>query len=398
MLTSCGGSQGSSPSDPTGNGGTKSSGGSPSTAGAEANSSGGAPKSGDDASAGGSGADDAGATGSPGGAATSSSGDAARYEACSEYILAFCARRDACGGGLAEASCNAANLPYCPDLLFSDGSTVRVDTAQRCAEAWRDADCADIARGVYPNCGFQPGTIQTGLACAFNTQCETLACGGYGEDDCGVCVPVLNKGDVCGGAQGVCPSGTECSGTCQPAIAFNLPAGSACKAAAQCEDGYVCRASAQGGQQCQPLVELGDPCAGSWECREGHCDAASNQCTPSAPIGTSCSEDGWGHLRGCEGAAICDARSEPTVCVERVSAGKACWLRSGLTDHQGNCQDGLDCSCLDAKCGQRECRFLRQAGEPCNDPQALCVRGTACRGGICDSTGSQGLFDAACKP
>lgn len=408
FLVSCGNTETGSPEDDLVTGGKTARGGAPSSSGTSG-STGDAGESGGTGGIGEGGAntsggrrpvtDGNGEAGAPGeGGSAGQSVDAAQYAACAEYIVAQCERRASCGETLSEATCIAVGLPLCPDLLFSAGSRVSIDAVARCAQAYRDADCDDINRGSYPECEYEPGTIKEGSACAFSTQCETLACGAYSQNDCGVCLPVLEEGDECSSGKGICPNGTMCTGTCEPARPMNLPGGSACEVTFQCEGGFVCRASDEGGRTCQPFLDLGEPCAGSWECREGHCDAETKKCTPSAPVGARCSEDGWGYQRGCAGDAVCDELAQPRRCVERVGPGESCWLRVGDSNPRGNCQAGLDCVCLDATCGERECRFLRQVGQSCADPDTACVTGTVCRDGVCESTGSQGLFEAACSP
>jgi hypothetical protein len=364
----------------------------------------GAPSTGGRASDGGalSGPSQAGAAGEPGGeggagrAATSD--EVEQYRACVGYYVAQCARRTACDPSAPESSCLAVSLPRCPDLLFSPGSRLSVNVVDGCAQAWNDADCDEINRGMFPACGYPDGALETGEPCAFSSQCATRACGRFQDDDCGVCLPILKQGDACATSQGACPPGTSCSGTCEPNLPFNLPAGSACEVVGQCEIGYVCRSDEQGGRTCQPLFQVGETCAASWECGEGYCDADTNQCTLGAAVGMPCPQDGWGHLRSCAGTAICDDRPEPAVCVARVGATEPCWVRSGVVDPRGNCDGELHCLCTDADCAERRCRFERKAGEACDDGESACITGTECRAGVCEPIGAQGLFETACEP
>ena len=321
------------------------------------------------------GAADAGSSAVPAGSAGEAGTlpDNGQYGACERYIVAQCARRETCGEGLSEHTCLSRGLSRCPDLFFAPGSRASIDAVEQCAMAWQSAACDEVVRGLFPDCGFDAGTFSLGTACLFDTQCETLACGRFGGD-CGECVPLLNEGDTCSGVRAACPRGTSCDGTCQPLRPFDLPPDSPCEVVAQCQEGYVCRASQQGGESCQPLFEIGETCAASWECRLGYCDAGTDRCTQSPDIGMPCAEDGWGHVRGCA-EGICDARSDPTECVARVGAGQACWVRDGMADAQGNCDEGLDCSCVDSACVERRCLSLRKTGESCGDASTACVAG-----------------------
>ena len=345
---------------------------------------------------------DAGATGEPGGEGgsgqTPSSTEVEQYRACIDYFVAQCGRRSACNPSSPESSCLAVSLARCPDLLFAAGSRLSVAVVDGCAEAWKDADCDEVNRGSFPACGYPDGALEPGMPCAFSSQCETLACGRFEGDDCGVCLPLLEQGDDCAASQGACPAGTDCTGTCEPSLPFNLPAGSACEVVGQCEEGYVCRSEAQGRRTCQPLFAIGENCEASWECAEGYCDADSNRCAVGAAIGAPCAEDGWGHLRSCAADAICDDRQNPAVCTARVGATEPCWVRSGVIDSRGNCTGELQCLCTDPSCAERECRFERRAGQACNDEQSLCITGTECRDAVCEPTGIQDLFEAACTP
>jgi len=346
-----------------------------------------------------SGSTDAGATGDPGGGGDGPSPEELdQYRACTEYVTAQCRRRSACSPSTPESSCLAYGLARCPDFLFSPGSRLSVAVVDGCTEAWQGAECDDLNRGLFPDCGYPEGTIETGSACAFSSQCATLACGRFGEDDCGVCLPILEPGDPCASAQGACPAGTECTGTCESSLQFNLPAGTACEVVAQCESGHVCRANAQGGRTCQPLFRIGETCAASWECAEGYCDADSGQCTASAAIGMACPEDGWGHVRSCASNAFCDEGLAPATCAARAGVTEPCWLREGVVDDRGNCEGELRCSCTDENCGERRCRFERKAGEECGDTEAACITGTECRAGVCTPVGARGLFEDACRP
>jgi hypothetical protein len=427
LVASCGESENGSPAGSTPAGGATSSSGSPSISGSsgspalqggtggssEPRTGGRAAATGGDANNAGAGAvsetggtssgpSDAGSTGEAGGeggAGTAPQADPlAQYRACTEYFRVQCERRDACHDGLSLTECSSLTLRRCPDLLFAPGSRLSLAEVDDCAQAWEDASCDDINRGLFPDCGYTQGAIETGEPCAFSAQCATLACGNFGDDECGVCLPVLKEGDACSGSQGTCPRGTECAGTCRPTKRSNLPAGSACTAVAQCEAGYVCRSDADGVRTCQLLFEIGETCAASWECREGYCDADTGQCTVGAAVGMPCAEDGWGHLRSCAQSAICEDRTEPALCTARVGATEICWLRSGVVDYRGNCSGELQCLCSDADCSERRCRFERRAGEACDDAQSACMAGTDCRAGVCEPTGAQGIFEDVCRP
>lgn len=431
VVASCGGeNENGSPDDTTPTGGVRPSGGSPSTSGSSGQAQrGGSGGRGDNenggrglatggtaASAGAndsppgdggssagspSGWSDAGTTAEPGGeggvGGAPSSDELEQYRACVDYFVAQCARRSACNPSSPESSCLAVSLPRCPDLLFATGSRLSVSIVDGCARAWEDADCDELNRGSFPECGYPDGALEAGEPCAFSAQCATLACGRFEDDDCGVCLPLLNQGDACAGSQGACPPGTECTGTCEPSLRFNLPAGSACEVVGQCEEGHVCRAETPARRTCQPLLEIGETCEGSWECAQGYCDADSAQCTVGAAIGAPCPEDGWGHLRSCAEGAICDDQQNPPVCAGRAGVTEPCWVRSGVVDSRGNCSGELHCLCTDATCAERECRFERRAGQPCDD-ESGCVGGTECREGVCEPMGVQGLFEAACAP
>jgi hypothetical protein len=399
-----GGAAGASPSQGGAVGGDAA--GNSSGGGAEPGGTGGAASGGRAAVAGGrpsiTGGSGTAASGAPEAAGTA--GDAAdpgpgndaeeRYQACSAYVVEVCSRREACGESQSRATCISINLPRCPDLYFSSGARVTVAALAACTEAWTDAACEDLRAGSSPDCGFDAGSVPLDGACRFNTQCQSLACGRHDDQDCGACVPILNPGDACADGQGACPRGTTCSGTCAPARRFGLPAGSACEAAGQCQDGYICRSSATG-MLCQTLLEEGDTCDGSWECRPGlYCDVELKVCAESAPIGSPCVNDGWGQRRCAEG--ICDATIDPPTCTELVPAGSPCWLREGLVDPRGNCESGLTCACLDGDCETRECRREVLVGEACDAIDALCVTGTVCEDGVCRGQTNQGLFESAC--
>ena len=394
VSASLGGAVGGDAAANSGGGGTArgGSGGAPAGSGGQATGGGRRSTGGNGTSAGA--PDAAGAAGDTGG--TASDDAEARYRACSAYVVEVCSRRDACGESVSRASCIAISLPRCPDLYFSSGARVTPAALADCTDAWKNATCDDLLAGVFPDCGFEAGSLQLDDACRFNTQCESLACGRHDDRDCGVCVPILNPGDACADGRGACPRGTSCTGTCTPTRRFGLPPGSACEAAGQCEDGYICRDGATG-MLCQSLLEQGDTCGGSWECRPGlYCHLDTKICTESPPVGSPCVDDGWGQRRCAEG--ICDVHVDPPTCTELVPAGSPCWLREGVVDPRGNCESGLSCACLDDACETRECRRQVLVAETCDALDALCVAGTVCEDGVCRGQANQGLFESACNP
>lgn len=231
-------------------------------------------------------------------------GDAAvsETEACVEYMRAQCERKAECGLYASFEACFFQDVSLCPDYLFSPGSTRSIDGTLACAEAWHDAPCDDVRRGLPLACA-TPGTREPGESCVSGSQCASRVCSGR-IDTCGMCRAVAADGEACVAGTQICALGFTCDADLAlcvryfvpplkpapeppPAPDDALPAPGAvcterCAGAASC----VCIDDTCSARRCQLMRAPGDPCdAAAFEacadgvsfCQEGRCRLVESQ-------------------------------------------------------------------------------------------------------------------------
>lgn len=352
--------------------------------------------------------------------------------ACARYALAMCVRRADCEG-VSSKDCYS-NTDYCPDALFSDGSTFTPESAWACADAQLARSCQDVVTGVNPAC-VTPGTRRAGDPCIAGSQCASLACSGA----CGVCIERAKLGEGCSTLQ-PCTEGLVCSsGSCvEPNATLlaellakaPLPIGAECSGLSTCVEGSYC-ALADGAttgtctqrltestfcletaactvgtycsirsMNCAALPTVGQACGNDrvlnvamWCDATSYCSDETSQCTllPAAesPCATNLQLNNVPAL--CDAASYCDSTLETPTCKALLTSGQTC------TESEDACVPGLSCLCDDAGCTTRSCGVIREFGASCTAPGEHClVKIGSCTDGVCVAAGSKNLFALTC--
>jgi hypothetical protein len=263
-------------------------------------------------------------------------GDAAVSEtaACVEYMRAQCERKAECGLYASFEACFFQDVSLCPDYLFSPGSTRGVDDTLACAEAWHDAPCDDVRRGLPLACA-TPGTRQPGEACISGPQCASRVCSGR-IDTCGTCRAVAADGEACVAGTQICELGFTCDADLALCVRYFVPPPR---------------------PQPEPLP-LGAECRGN--------DCGSNQCARDGDEVYRCAP--YGQL---------------------PAQGEACTER---------CAGDASCLCIDETCSARRCQLIRTPGQSCGAAAfETCADGVSrCRDGRCQFVDSQAAFARVC--
>ncbi len=353
-----------------------------------------------------------------------SSLDAARTEACIEYVRAYCERNIEClGWSVSVLSCLAANARYCPDQLFSPGSAWTVEAALECAEKRRVMACDAVEHQIMPDCPAAVGTRAAGEECLFANQCASGACSYLGSDFfCGTCIRPASKGDPCSGN---CVPPLVCDEETERCVA-RLQVGEECDPTrSECLP-YVCVADSDGGLgRCQPYPTLGEDCSQTLACALGDSYCASGKTCRAYPgPGEECGVDARRSEPGyCAAGFFCDKSLDPPLCIPLPRAGEPCVNGFGdsitCADNsfcdstaaspvcislpwagepcETGCAGDLICDCVDDACTSRTCIRLRLPGETCVEAYDACLEeASVCQNGTCVAVGQLGLFEMTC--
>lgn len=355
-------------------------------------------------------------------------------EACIAYALSVCTRQAQCHGG-SGASCLTSVTLACPDLTSSPGSTRTVEGLQACAKTYETMPCEQVDADELPAC-VTPGTVPLGNACAFNSQCESLSCGG--EETCGFCVPSAREGEPCSITTGICLGNLLCQGgkciRSTPTTSETVDlhdVGGTCASHSDCKPELHCH----NGETCAEYPTLGQSCSDARTCKgDSYCELDGLICKAYPALGQACGVDGFtggaGYCAGdarcsrtskavgtcvvlpaegqaclldpetqmpeslpCATTSRCDVNQAPPRCAPRLSKGQAC-------DLSRDCATGLTCLCPDGTatttCAGRVCGELRFRDQSCGATGEICHPGFSCTAGKCQPRDSQGLFDASC--
>ena len=327
--------------------------------------------------------------------------------ACFLYAYDHCVRFAQCSATLTGDCLDAGDA--CPDLAFSEGSTRTVEGVVACARAWRAFSCEELLQGRAPNCA-TPGTKPVGEACAYSSQCSTLACD-RSLADCGKCADVVGLDQDCSGGKGCLGSAVcnEVTHTCLPSSLLDptvagICNGGLCRQGSYCNTAHVCVANPRPGQRCgggvscdyprdyctgqdgtcQPAPGAGQPCgvgasAGSRYCAVGT-SCVSETCVTLPADGEPCA---FGNH--CAVGFACDSQDiEVTGTCHRAAKGEPC------TPVNLNCAAGLSCD-------GGVCKNPVGPEMPCSDGSTLCSLGT-CDGSVCVPPDDQRIFDISCSP
>jgi hypothetical protein len=355
--------------------------------------------------------------------------------ACAHYVIASCVRRNECLGTVDDCF---AQVAYCPDAVFSLGSTRNPQTTWACAEALRVRSCEDLVVSRNPDC-VTKGTRKTGESCIVAAQCESLTCSGS-PVSCGTCIERQDINEPCA-ADAPCSAGLLCdsaSGKCiapdpttLKAFLTNAPLklGAPCDGGSKCEDTAYCAIDdGQTSGVCSPRKALTENCHASRECAKGsYCAIESIRCAPTPSEGGHCGTDFelnasvWCddstycndetvtctklpeaeapcatnlQLNNvpalCAKGTYCDSSLTPPTCKALAGAGTPCLDNT-------TCAPELSCLCDDATCNSRSCAKFREFGESCTDPGDRClVQVGSCLDGLCQPSSTQELFTYAC--
>jgi hypothetical protein len=413
----------SSSSGPGGAGGNASVAGSSSTAGS---SSGGAASTAGSSNAGSAGS----SAGSGSGGLSGLNLGNSQTEACMAYVLAVCGRQAQCHGS-SSSHCLSVTLG-CPDLTSSPGSTRTVEGLQACAKTYSTLPCEQVDADELPAC-VTPGTLPLGNACAFNSQCQSLSCGG--EESCGFCVPSAREGEPCSSTTGICLGNLACEGGKCTKLPGTTPGGDLKDVGGTCASHTDCKPELHcyNGSTCAAYPTLGESCSVARTCHnDSYCELDGLTCKAHPALGQPCGVDGFtGQAAYCAGEARCSRTSKGVgTCVELPVVGQAClidpetqlpeYLSCSLTarcdvtqgpprcaalaskgqacDATRDCATGLNCLCPDgtSTCSSHMCGELRFRDQACGATGEICHPGFSCTAGKCQPRDSQGLFAASC--
>jgi hypothetical protein len=352
-------------------------------------------------------------------------------EACMAYALAVCTRQAQCHGG-SGAECLRTVTLSCPDLTSSPGSTRTVEGLHACAKTYQALPCEQLDADELPAC-VTPGTVPLGGACAFNSQCQSLSCGG--EESCGFCVPSAREGEPCSSTTGICLGNLVCEDSKCTRSAGTAPGGDVKDVGGTCSTHSDCKPElhCHNGSTCAAYPTLGESCSVARTCRnDSYCELDGLTCKAYPALGQPCGVDGFTGVAGycagearcsrtsigvgtcvelpivgqaclidpetlmpdylpCALTARCDATQAPPRCTARATKGQACGTAQ-------DCTAGLSCLCPDGKstCTARVCGELRLRDQACGAGGEICHPGFSCTAGKCQPRDSQGLFDELC--
>ena len=370
-------------------------GGSPATPSSDGGASG-AGNEGGSAPSGTSGASGGGASGGDDGTTTR-----AELEACLYFVRAVCNKVffECNGAPNSTSPCPPSTDSTCPDRYFLPGSTADVKTLIACANDWTLASCDDIKSGRRPDC-LPRGLEDDGAACVFGAQCASGYCAAStnpdGSPGCGACVPLAKEGEDCSSGKVHCFEGLVCQGgTCVPGPAFGLSPGAPCDRLGSCASGYYClELTGDAAPRCQLAPAVGEACPLDTPYCDGNCNT-DGLCVAAPRKGAPCALGGSdAHI--CELGLRCDlgAAGGPT-CVPPLPLGAACTpLNADFSS--GGCEKGALCHCDDTACESGTCVKRRDLGDSCGGAHDVCIAGTRCESGLCESAGPQGLFTLWC--
>jgi hypothetical protein len=221
--------------------------------------------------------------------------------------------------------------------LFADEAMAELDPelAERCLEALDTNDCTLLSKPFPTVClAAWRGRVESGGACAFDTDCRTGRCAFDDEDSLvcgGVCVPFTGDGEPC-------------------------------EEDVECIPGRVCRPAPEMGPDgpspgeptCLPPASAGEPCAQNFDCgQELWCPVDDPFCAPQPTAGEACERRLFGE----------DPCAALLVCADDDDGGGVC--RAGR-------EDGDDCSfdepCAPGlRCGEDtdRCFFVAEPGGAC---------------------------------
>lgn len=267
-------------------------------------------------------------------------------KACVIYASAECAKLDSCVlHGVANrygdpATCLARLTAGCEANAGTHDSATTTGSLEGCANALPGAACGDFERDTIALCAPAQGTLATGDACAFSSQCSSTFCQLVAGTLCGTCQPLTTIGASC--ATTDCSRGYVCvasTKTCQAPSAEGTACGDTepCGFALTCVTASgstmgTCQATGTAvGAACDPRHETGPGC----DQQAGLvCDGATGMCIELtyAGAGQPC-----GNVSGteiaCDGASVCFGVSgtTPGMCKALVKEGSACDPTSGPT-------------------------------------------------------------------
>jgi hypothetical protein len=213
--------------------------------------------------------------------------------ACGDSAFARCSHFQSCSPTLMQlrygdvTTCETVTKASCLATLAAPSTGSTVASSEACSGAIPNWDCADyiVDTNAPPECQTMAGSIATGGACDYNSQCQSTFCAIVPGAACGTCASPPSPGDMCATQLTSCGPGLLCnyeSGACGAPVAK----GASCIAGASCVLGTACvglnTATGTAGT-CQTAVEsVGGACSSTTsECDfyAGYqCDNATKSC------------------------------------------------------------------------------------------------------------------------
>jgi hypothetical protein len=306
------------------------------------------------------------AEGGPSGDGAAAMDAAATLRACADNAYARCTRLAECSPVAVQlrfgdlATCEAIFKQFCLNNLAAPSTGATAATAEGCAQAIPNWDCADylFTQNMPPECGMAAGTLSTGATCAFPGQCESAFCAIAPGAACGTCASAPKAGDSCEHLT-TCGLTFSCEDATNKCAAF-ATLGAACGPGLPCGAGLGCvggNTMANGTGTCQQAIET-----------------VGGACVPTGP--------------GCDlyAGLICNSSSSQCARVQIANGGQSC----GDVNHQtAYCAAQGDC--IGAGTAPGVCRASAPVGAACDlamgphcIPPARCIRATdGGAGGTC---------------
>ena len=264
-----------------------------------------------------------GLDGAPSGDGSSAMDAAATLRACADNAYARCTRLAACSPIAVQlrfgdlATCESIFKQFCLNNLAAPSTGATTATAEGCALAIPNWDCADylFTQNMPPECGTAVGTLPMGAACAFPGQCQSAFCAIVPGAACGTCAPAPQAGDSCENLAtcGLVLSCEAATGKCAAFAPLDAPCGPGlpCGAGLGCVGGNV---MPNGTGTCQQTTET-----------------AGGACVPTGP--------------GCDFYAglVCNSASSTCAHVQLANGGQSCGDVNHQTAYctaQGDCVGG----------------------------------------------------------
>ncbi len=270
------------------------------------------------------------------GSSSASSNDMA---ACTDIANARCSRIASCSSTALTywfpdmGTCQSVFVASCMGALAAPSTGATSAWVETCSQTIANASawsCDDFLfnQNIPTACVVPAGTLASGAACAFDTQCQSSFCAIVPGAACGTCAAATQPGDSCAELT-ACATPQTGSEACEPSnkqcVAF-ASLGQACGASQPCAAGLSCT----GAGMCAPaLATVKADCPTSGPGCDFFQDLTCNSQSGCEPVPFVAAAQPCGYIQyenvSCEGGAQCIGG----VCVAAAAVGQPCHLGSG---------------------------------------------------------------------